>query len=53
MATIKDVAQAAQVSTAAASRGLDQDELISVSPEWRARIVQGGHVFGAVSARQE
>lgn len=38
MATIKDVAQAAQVSTAAVSRVLNKDDNISVSPEVRARI---------------
>ena len=37
MATIKDVAQAAQVSTAAVSRVLNKDDNISVSPEVRAR----------------
>ena len=36
MATIKDVAQAAQVSTAAVSRVLNKDDNISVSPEVRA-----------------
>ena len=40
MATIKDVAQAAQVSTAAVSRVLNKDDNISVSPEVRARIFQ-------------
>lgn len=38
MATIKDVAQAAQVSAAAVSRVLNKDENISVSPEVRVRI---------------
>ena len=46
MATIKDVAQAAQVSTAAVSRVLNKDDNISVSPEVRARIFQAAHVLG-------
>ena len=45
MATIKDVAQAAQVSTAAVSRVLNKDDNISVSPEVRARIFQAAHVL--------
>ena len=49
MATIKDVAQAAQVSTAAVSRVLNKDDNISVSPEVRARIFQAAHVLGYVS----
>ena len=40
MATIKDVAQAAQVSAAAVSRVLNKDDNISVTPEVRARIFQ-------------
>ena len=52
MATIKDVAQAAQVSTAAVSRVLNKDDNISVSPEVRARIFQAAHVLGYVSPRQ-
>ena len=42
MATIKDVAQAAQVSAAAVSRVLNKDDNISVTPEVRARIFSGG-----------
>ena len=38
MATIKDVAQAAQVSAATVSRVLNKDEQICVSPQVRARI---------------
>ena len=53
MATIKDVAQAAQVSTAAVSRVLNKDDNISVSPEVRARIFQAAHVLGYVSPRQQ
>ena len=52
MATIKEVAQAAQVSTAAVSRVLNKDDNISVSPEVRARIFQAAHVLGYVSPRQ-
>ena len=48
MATIKEVAQAAQVSTAAVSRVLNKDDNISVSPEVRARIFQAAHVLGYV-----
>ena len=52
MATIKDVAQAAQVSAAAVSRVLNKDDNISVTPEVRARIFQAAHVLGYVSPRQ-
>ena len=52
MATIKDVAQAAQVSAAAVSRVLNKDENISVSPEVRTRIFQAAHALGYVSPRQ-
>lgn len=52
MATIKDVAQAAQVSAAAVSRVLNKDDNISVSPEVRARIFQAAHSLGFVSPRQ-
>lgn len=51
MATIKDVAQAAQVSAAAVSRVLNKDDNISVSPEVRARIFQAAHTLGYVSPR--
>ena len=53
MATIKEVAQAAQVSTAAVSRVLNKDDNISVSPEVRARIFQAAHVLGYVSRSEE
>ena len=46
MATIKEVAQAAQVSTAAVSRVLNKDDNISVSPEVWARIFSGGPRLG-------
>ena len=49
MATIKDVAQAAQVSAAAVSRVLNKDENISVSPEVRVRIFQAAHALGYIS----
>ncbi len=52
MATIKDVARAAQVSAAAVSRVLNKDDNISVSPEVRARIFQAAHALGYVSPRQ-
>lgn len=52
MATIKDVAQMAQVSAAAVSRVLNKDDSISVSPEVRARIFQAAHALGYVSPRQ-
>lgn len=52
MATIKDVAQAAQVSAAAVSRVLNKDDSISVSPEVRTRIFQAAHTLGYVSPRQ-
>ena len=52
MATIKDVAQAAQVSAAAVSRVLNKDDNISVTPEVRARIFQAAHTLGYVSPRQ-
>ena len=52
MATIKDVAQAAQVSAAAVSRVLNKDDNISVSPEVRARIFHAAHSLGYVSPRQ-
>ena len=53
MATIKEVAQAAQVSTAAVSRVLNKDDNISVSPEVRARIFQAAHVLGYVISSPE
>ena len=40
MATIKEVAEAAQVSAATVSRVLNKDDSISVSPEVRMRIFQ-------------
>ena len=46
MATIKDVAQAAQVSTAAVSRVLNKDDNISVSPEVRGPDFSGGPRLG-------
>ena len=52
MATIKDVAEIAQVSAAAVSRVLNKDDSISVSPEVRARIFQAAHALGYVSPRQ-
>ena len=52
MATIRDVAQAAQVSAAAVSRVLNKDDNISVTPEVRARIFQAAHTLGYVSPRQ-
>ena len=52
MATIKDVAQAAQVSAATVSRVLNKDEQICVSPQVRARIFQAAHALGYVSPRQ-
>ena len=52
MATIKEVAEAAQVSAAAVSRVLNKDDNISVSPEVRARIFQAAHSLGYVSPRQ-
>ena len=52
MATIKDVAQAAQVSVAAVSRVLNKDSNISVSPEVRTRIFRAAHSLGYVSPRQ-
>lgn len=53
MATIKDVAQAAQVSAATVSRVLNKDEQICVSPQVRARIFQAAHALGYVSPRRE
>ena len=47
MATIKDVAQAAQVSAAAVSRVLNKDDNISVTPEVRARIFQAALTLSA------
>lgn len=52
MATIKDVAQAAQVSATTVSRVLNKDDNISVSPEARMRIFQVAHALGYVSPRQ-
>ena len=52
MATIKEVAEAAQVSAATVSRVLNKDDSISVSPEVRMRIFQGAHALGYVSPRQ-
>ena len=52
MATIKDAAQAAQVSVAAVSRVLNKDSNISVSPEVRTRIFRAAHSLGYVSPRQ-
>lgn len=52
MATIKEVAQIAQVSAATVSRVLNKDDSISVSPEVRMRIFQAAHALGYVSPRQ-
>ena len=52
MATIKEVAEAAQVSAATVSRVLNKDNSISVSPEVRMRIFQAAHALGYVSPRQ-
>ena len=52
MATIKEVAEAAQVSAATVSRVLNKDDSISVSPEVRMRIFQAAHALGYVSPRQ-
>ncbi len=52
MATIKEVAQAAQVSATTVSRVLNKDDSISVSPEVRMRIFQAAHALGYVSPRQ-
>ena len=53
MATIKEVAEAAQVSAATVSRVLNKDDSISVSPEVRMRIFQAAHALGYVSPRQK
>lgn len=53
MATIKDVAQAAQVSATTVSRVLNRDDGISVTPEVRTRIFQAAHSLGYVSPRQK
>ena len=52
MATIRDVAQSAQVSVATVSRVLNKDDHISVSAEVRIRIFQAAHRLGYVSPRQ-
>lgn len=52
MATIKEVAQAAQVSATTVSRVLNKDDSISVSPEVRMRIFQAAHALGYISPRQ-
>ena len=52
MATIRDVAQAAQVSVTTVSRVLNKDDSISVSAEVRAKIFQAAHSLGYVSPRQ-
>ena len=52
MATIRDVAQAAQVSVTTVSRVLNKDATISVSAEVRTRIFQAAHSLGYVSPRQ-
>ncbi len=52
MATIKEVAQIAQVSAATVSRVLNKDDNICVSPEVRMRIFQAAHALGYVSPRQ-
>ena len=52
MATIKEVAETAQVSAATVSRVLNKDDSISVSAEVRMRIFQAAHTLGYVSPRQ-
>ena len=52
MATIKDVAQSAQVSATTVSRVLNRDDNMSVTPEVRMRIFQAAHALGYVSPRQ-
>ena len=49
MATIKDVAQSAQVSATTVSRVLNRDDNMSVTPEVRMRIFQAAHALGYVS----
>ena len=46
MATIKDVAQSAQVSATTVSRVLNRDDNMSVTPEVRMRIFQAAHALG-------
>ena len=48
MATIKDVAQSAQVSATTVSRVLNRDDNMSVTPEVRMRIFQAAHALGAL-----
>ena len=48
MATIKDVAQSAQVSATTVSRVLNRDDNMSVTPEVRMRIFQAAHALGYV-----
>lgn len=52
MATIKDVAESAQVSTATVSRVLNRDDNIIVTPDVRLRIFRAAQVLGYVSPRQ-
>lgn len=52
MATIREVAQAAQVSATTVSRVLNRDESLSVSAEVRARIFEAAHALGYAPPRQ-
>lgn len=52
MATIKDVAQNAQVSPATVSRVLNRDDSIAVTPDVRMRIFRAAQALGYVSPRQ-
>lgn len=52
LATIKDVAQAAQVSSATVSRVLNHDEGISVTAEVRMKIFRAAHDLGYIPPKQ-
>lgn len=52
MATIKDVAQSAQVSTATVSRVLNRDDSLAVTQDVRMRIFKAAQALGYASPRQ-
>lgn len=52
MATIKDIARRAKVSSATVSRVLNRDETLSVSPETRQRVLEIAEELGYRSRRR-
>ena len=52
MATIKDIAKIANVSTAAVSRILNMDETLNVSPETRQKVLDTAQKLNYIKSLQ-